>query len=399
MTTPHQAQARRSPSILIDASDIDRPSGGRTAVLELFRALFACEGERSAAWSYTVVVSQHEPSFDLPHVRQIVLPLGHLPQGGRRPLERLWIQSVVSHLTITRQVDIVHFARSMGGFTRPAHNVLTVFDLTTILHPELHSRSAVWYWRYIVPLHLRWADRVVAISQDVANGLVHHYGLPPSKIEVVYCAPQSVFEDTLTPDRIEQVRRKHNLPPRYLLFLGILAKKKNLPTLIHALHQLQAEGIPVPPLILAGRRYRQSDDSAILAEIRSLGLEGQVRYLGPVAEEDLPGLYGGAEVLLFPSLHEGFGIPCVEAMKCRVPVIAASSGAIPEVTGDAALLVAEPTDARAFAAAIRSVLEDEALRHDLIAKGLARAAEYSWARSAEKVRSLYRHLLTPGETP
>jgi glycosyltransferase involved in cell wall biosynthesis len=393
--------ASRPRTILIDASDIHRPSGGRTAVLELFRPLLAREAANPAAWRYVILVSRHEPDFELPHVRQIVLPFGRHSGSLPRPAERLWIQAVVSYLALTGQVDLVHFARTMGGFAWPARSVLTIFDLTTVLWPELHSRSAVWYWRHVAPLHLRHADRVVAISQDVADGLVQHYGLSPAKIEVVYCAPHSAFDSPPGPHSFDRLSQKHGLEPGYLLFLGILAKKKNLPTLIQAMHLLKAEGLDVPPLILAGRRYRQSDDSAILAQICNLGLEDTIRYLGPVADEELPGLYTGARALLFPSLHEGFGIPCVEAMKCGVPVIAARSGAIPEVTGDAAILVDQPADAaasagafaRAFAVAIRSLLEDEALCETLIARGRARAAEFSWNRSAGQVLDLYRSLL------
>jgi glycosyltransferase involved in cell wall biosynthesis len=116
-----------------------------------------------------------------------------------------------------------------------------------------------------------------------------------------------------------------------------------------------------------------------------------------VGDDELRGLYGGAEVLVFPSLHEGFGIPCLEAMKCGVPVVAARSGAIPEVVGDAALLVDSPTDAGALAEAIHRLLEDELLRQDLIAKGAARAAQFSWPRSADQVLALYQHLLETGQ--
>lgn len=380
-------RAHQPPTILIDASDIHRPSGGRTAVLELFRALFA----RESTWRYVVLLSQREPDFDLPHVRQLVIPF------RSRPLERLWVQIAVWYFALVERVDIVHFARTMGGFAWPAKNVLTVFDLTTVLHPELHSRVAVSYWRYVAPLHLRCADRIMAISQDVADGLVKHFHLPPDKIEVVYCAPQSIFEAPIVPQLIEDVRRKYQLPVRYLFFVGILAKKKNLPTLIDALHVLKQGGADCPPLVLAGRRYRQSDDSAIFQQIRSLGLESHIRFIGPVGDDELRGLYGGAEALVFPSLHEGFGIPCLEAMKCGVPVVAARSGAIPEVVGDAALLVDNPTDAEALAAAIHRLLKDESLRQDLIAKGAARAALFSWSRSADQVLALYQHLLETGQ--
>jgi glycosyltransferase involved in cell wall biosynthesis len=380
-------RAHRPSTILIDASDIHRPSGGRTAVLELFRALFA----RESTWRYVVLVSQREPDFDLHHVRQLVIPFRN------RPLERLWIQIVVGYFALVKRVDIVHFARTMGGFAWPAKNVLTVFDLTTVLRPELHSPVAVWYWRRVAPLHLRWADRIIAISQDVADGLVKHFHLPPDKVEVVYCAPQSIFEEPIAPQLVEDIRRKYRLPARYLLFVGILAKKKNLPTLIRALHVLRQGSGDCPPLVLAGRRYRQSDDSAILQQIHSLGLESHIRCIGPVGDDELRGLYGGAEVFVFPSVHEGFGIPCLEAMKCGVPVVAARSGAIPEVVGAAALLVDNPTDAGALAQAIHRLLEDESLRQDLIAKGAARAAQFSWPRSADQVLALYQHLLEAGQ--
>jgi glycosyltransferase involved in cell wall biosynthesis len=374
---------RRAPTILVDASDIDKPSGGRTAVLELFRALVT----REPGWRYIMLVSQREPELDLPQVRQWVVPF------RRRLPERLWIQAVVGTLAVVGRVDLVHFARTMGGFARPAKSVLTVFDLTTVLRPELHSRAAVAYWRHVVPLHLRWADRILAISEDVAEGLVRHYQVPAGKIEVAYCAPQSIFDEPIPTPLVEEVRAAHDLPPRYLLFVGMLARKKNLPTLIRALAFLREGEAEVPPLILAGRRYRQSDDAAIFQQIQSLGLESQVRYLGPVDDDELRGLYGGAESLVFPSLHEGFGIPCLEAMKCGVPVVAARSGAIPEVVGDAALLVDDPLDAQALAEAIQKVLEDGVLRQELVARGRVRAAQFAWPRIAEQVLSLYRDLL------
>ena len=376
-------RASRPPTLLIDATDIDKPSGGRTAVLELFRHLFAIEPD----WRYLVLVSQAEPDFDLPHVRQIVIPVRN------RVLERLWIQAVVSYFSLRRRVDLVHFARTMGGYTRPAKNVLTIFDLTTLVHPELHSRTAVWYWQRLAPLHLRWADRIIAISHDVESDLIELAQVPPEKIDVLYCAPQSVFGEPIDPRTIETVYRKYDLPEAYLLFVGMLARKKNLSTLIRALHLLKQQLAVTPHLVLAGRRYKQSDDSALFGEIESLGLQSNVQYLGPVDTETLRGLYGGATALIFPSLHEGFGIPCLEAMKCGVPVVAARSGAIPEIVGDAALLVDDPLSDEALAGSIKLVMEDEPLRRDLIAKGAARAAQFSWPHSSNQILALYRHLL------
>lgn len=373
----------RPPTILVDATDIDRLSGVRTAVLDLFRAVFA----REPGWRYLIMVSQVEPEFDLPQVRQIVIPVRN------RVLERLWIQAVVSYLSIRGAVDLVHFARAMGGFSWRAKNVTTVFDLTTLVHPELHSRTAIWYWRLIAPLHLRAADRVVAISRDVAGDLIELARVPPEKIEIVYCAPQSVFDQPIDAELVQNIIRKYDLPETYLLFVGMLARKKNLLTLIHALHLLKEEMQVAPFLALAGRRYRQSDDSAILGEIESLGMQSSIRYLGPVDTDALRGLYGGAAALVFPSLHEGFGIPCLEAMKCGVPVVAARSGAIPEIVGKAALLVDDPLSDQELADTIRQVLEDRTLRQRLVVEGTNQAALYSWARSADQLLDLYRHQL------
>ena len=118
-----------------------------------------------------------------------------------------------------------------------------------------------------------------------------------------------------------------------------------------------------------------------------------MQYIGPVRSKELPSLYRGAEAFVFPSLHEGFGIPCLEAMACGVPVVAASSGAIPEVVGDAALLVKDPTDANALAQAIHRILSDSSLRQELVAKGIARAERFSWPCLADQMLALYRRLL------
>lgn len=125
-------------AVVIDATDIDKPSGVRTAVLELFRTLFA----REAGWRFIVLVSQIESDLKhFSHVRQLVVPFRN------RLLERFWVQIVVGYLALVRRADIVHFARTMGGWAWPAKNVLTVFDVTTLRYPELHSRAAVWFWR------------------------------------------------------------------------------------------------------------------------------------------------------------------------------------------------------------------------------------------------------------
>lgn len=372
------------PTILVDASDIDKPSGGRTAVLELFRVLFA----REPGWQFVVLVSRREPDFEaFSHVRQVTVPFRN------RILERLWIQVAVVYFVLAKGVRLVHFARTMGSLVWGARSVITIFDITPLHYPKLHAKATVWFLKYVHPFILRRTDRLIAISENVKNDLIRNFNLPPEKIEVVYCAPKAIFSMPAILSASRAALQKFQLPARYILFVGMLAKKKNLPTLIEALHILKTDGFQCPPLVIAGRRYRQSDATDILEQIHVLGLDEEVRYLGPVEDIVLPALYRGAEAFIFPSLHEGFGIPCLEAMMCRVPLIAARSGAIPEIVGDAALLVDDPTDARALAHAIRRILSDTNLRHQLVANGVVWVEQFTWLRLADKVTSIYRDLL------
>lgn len=371
-------------TIVIDASDIDKPSGPRTAVLDLFQTLFM----RQPHWQYIVLVSQREPALEqFPYVHQVVIPFRN------RLIERLWIQLAVTYFAVVKRADIVHFARTIGSIAWPAKSVLTVFDTTTLKHPELHSPFAVWFWRHIQPPLIRWTDQLIAISKNVADDLIREFHVPVEKIQVVYCAPKLVFERPVRPRSLEEVRQKYQLPNRYILFVGMLAKKKNLPTLILALNLLKRSRSEYLPLVIAGRRYRQSDDNAVFEQINSLELQSDVKCIGPVEDNELPSLYGGADVFVFPSLHEGFGIPCLEAMECGVPVIAARSGAIPEIVDDAALLLDDPKDEQTLAHAIREVLSNSKLRQELIAKGAARARQFSWPRFADQVLTIYQHLL------
>jgi len=373
---------RQNPVVLIDATDIDRPSGARTAVYELVREMV----RQAPSWRFRLLLSSAEPELDYPNVEQMIVPFRN------RVLERIWVQLVVSSLALTRSVDLVHFARTLGGIAWPVPSVLTIFDLTTLVHPELYSLAARLYWTFFAPIVARLATAIIAISENVSSDVIHFLHVPKDKVSVIYCAPQTVFSDPIGPDIVRSTRQKFDLPDNYLLFVGLLARKKNLGTLIRAMQLLAMHAVP-QHLVLAGRTYSQSDDAAILGLIDDLHLSSVVHYLGPLNAKDLPGVYAGASLLVFPSLHEGFGIPCIEAMTCGVPVVAARSGAIPEIVGDAAWLVDDPTDPEAFVAAIERLLTEDQLRCEMIARGIERAKRYRWPSLAQSTLVLYGHCL------
>ncbi len=189
------------------------------------------------------------------------------------------------------------------------------------------------------------------------------------------------------------VRQEYRLPDHYILFLGILAKKKNLPTLLRSLALLRDRLPDAPDLVVAGRRYPQSDDTESAPLTQQLGLAEHVHFIGGVPDEVVPALYAGSELYILPSLHEGFGIPLLEAMACGVPVITTRGGALPEIAGDAALLLDDPYDAAGMADAIERVLTDAGLRAELIHRGDDRVAAFSWERSAQQMLAVYESVL------
>jgi len=286
-------------------------------------------------------------------------------------------------------VDLVHFTKNLAAGFISCPRIITVHDLTALRYPETQSKIDAAYWRWIEPIHLKHANKIITVSADVARDLVELYGIPQQRVRVIRWAPDDRFRSPVEPTAIERVRKVYQLPKDYVLFLGILAKKKNLKTLIQSMDFLREWGADYH-LVIAGRRYLQSDASDELGLIETLGLRRVVHYIGPVEDEDLPPLYAAAGAYLLPSLHEGFGIPCWEAMAVGVPVVASKRGALPEIVGDAGMLIDDPLDAKAWADAIRQVTQDRVLRATLIGRGYRRVADRTWQTVASETFEIYQ---------
>ncbi len=272
--------------------------------------------------------------------------------------------------------------------------VLTVYDLIALRLPHTVSlRARLFAWA-ATALALRAASHVIAISQATRADLLAHFPRSPEQVTVVPLAPDPRFRPQ-PPQEIARVRARYGLPEAYFLYLGINKPHKNLVRLIRAYRALvtahpSGTGPPLPPLVLAGPwdpRYPQPRQEA-----QDLG--DAVRFLGPVAEEDLAGLYSGCTAFLFPSLYEGFGLPVLEAMACGAAVICGSRSSLPEVAGDAALSV-DPTSVEAWTHALERVWREPDLAAHLRDRGLARAAQFTWERTARETLAVYRRVLEP----
>lgn len=275
----------------------------------------------------------------------------------------------------------------------PLPSVVTLYDVISARYPEyLPSPAARLAFEVTTRLSLATSQQVLTLSEASRGDLIALYGVRPDRITVTPLAADATFRP-LPPDETEPVRARLGLPPNFILYLGINKPHKNLVRLVEAWQQVltaETDSISSAQLVLAGRedpRYPQARQRAA-----ELGLGERVRFLGDVAEADLPALYNLATLFVFPSLYEGWGLPVLEAMACGTPVVCGNRSSLPEVAGSAARLV-DPADVGSIAGAIRELLSDPTQRAVMRQRGLEQAARFSWDRVALLTLEAYQKAL------
>lgn len=297
------------------------------------------------------------------------------------PFPRLWTHARLSAEMAQHPPDVLFVPSHVLPIVHPRRCVATVHDLGYLRWPLAHSRARRWYLHLSTLFNARASSRVIADSQATADDLVRHYQIPPEKIAVIPlgCGPEYAPP---RPAAVAAVRARYALPARYVLSVGTIQPRKNLARLVEAFKRVRgATGDVV--LVVAGQPGWGAEPT--LRQIAESG--SSVRLLGYVPDGDLPALLGGAEALAFPSLYEGFGLPALEAMACGTPVVCSNNSSLPEIVGDAGLLV-PPTDVDALAGALILLLQDSTLRETLRRRGLERAAGFSWTRCATATTDL-----------
>ena len=322
--------------------------------------------------------------FDERLLDEAAVAIERLPVTSRSRLARI----VYEEWFLPRRLgscDVFHAPGYVAPRHLPCPLVVTIYDLIAITHPELARRSNAIHYRLRLPRSARAAARVIVPTEFVAGQVVERLGVERERVRVVPLGVDSRFRPPSQEFRSE-VRARHHLARPFILFVGNVEPKKNLETLIRAFAHLRSDGLP-HELVVVGKRGWKC--RRVFALPGQLGVGEAVRFLGYVAEDDLPGLYGASELFVFPSLVEGFGLPPLEAMACGVPVVTSDAAALVETTGEAALHV-PATDPDALAEAMRRALTDHALRERLRAAGFERAAQFTWPRVAEATRAIYR---------
>jgi len=282
--------------------------------------------------------------------------------------------------------DVVHDTYQLGPLFikgNTCSKVVTVYDITPILYPALNPIVNIRH-RILLPRVLYSVDKIITISECTKKDIVKFYKIPEDKIKVIPLAPDPIYQP-LSRDIIAPILSKYGVCAPYILYVGSLEPRKNIQTLIQGFANIKKRGLNHKLIIVGNKKWEYSKLIRIVAES---GLHNDVIFTGYLPDEDLPALYNGADLFVYPSLYEGFGLPPLEAMACGTPVITSSTSSLPEVVGNAGIMV-DPQDLDQLSDAIYHVLTDENLRLSLIEKGLERSKQFSWERTATETCKVY----------
>jgi glycosyltransferase involved in cell wall biosynthesis len=271
----------------------------------------------------------------------------------------------------------------------PCPAVITIHDLSFLRFPNLFRPANRLYLKTLTQLSARRAHRLIAVSRYTAAETTRLLGVPQERVDVVYHGINPAFRP-LPNDEVMAFRRHRGLPERFVLFVGTLEPRKNLVRLVEAFSHVRDGQVR---LVLVGGKGWLYDE--LFAKVEALGLGSEVIFPGYVMSEELPLWYNAAHALAYPSLYEGLGLPVLEAQACGTPVLTSNASSLPEAGGDAALM-ADPHDVESLAAGLKRLLTDESLRYQCRERGLAHAARFSWARSAEETADVYRRAIAKG---
>lgn len=312
---------------------------------------------------------------------------------GRPPQRILWEQLALPGELRRRRIDVFHSPVNVLPERLPCAAVVTIHDLAFVHYPQYFRPTRRVYQQTFTRRGARAATLVVAVSQSTRRDLIERFGVAPERVRVVYPAIDPDFSPELDPALRAAFRARHNLPQRYLLFMGTLEPRKNLPLLVEAYARLRALDETTPPLVIAGGKgwYYQ----AVFDAVRAHGLEREITFAGYVLRDEQRLWYSCAELFAYPSVYEGFGLPVVEALACGVPTITSDVSSLPEAGGPVATCVA-PGEPEALAHAMHRVLGDPQARARALAQGPQWASQFTMERMAREYAQIYREAAEAG---
>jgi glycosyltransferase involved in cell wall biosynthesis len=368
--------------VAIDAQALGTQGGGdETYMRNVIRGLAAVD----PGGDYTLYFARPLPDLRIPgteRMRRVVVP----HKLFRRTPVAIPLRAAREH------IDVIHTQYASPPFSI-VPVVVSIHDISYERYPQWFTHADLLHMRAFVGPTARRAAVVLTLSEFSKDNIVRRYCVPPDRVVVTHCAADPVFRPLHDAGRLAEVRDRYGTGEHYILCVGNLQPRKNLVTLIQAYVRLRQADATRHKLVLVGRKGWLYDD--IFAAARDSGYADELVFTDYVPDEDLVALYNAAGLFVYPSLFEGFGIPPLEAMACGTPTITSNTSALPEVVGDAALTI-DPLDVEELARAMRAVLDDNALQERLSARGLQRAATFSWEATARTILDVYHRVSRSG---
>ncbi|TDX59260.1 glycosyltransferase family 4 protein [Orenia marismortui] len=302
---------------------------------------------------------------------------------------RIWSYLPIpyNHL-VNSQADIFHFFNYILPPKIRGKVIVTVYDMVYKLFPETMTKKNYRWLEKGLQRSINRADKIITISKSAKKDIMKYLAIDEEKIEIIYPGiDHELYSSELKVGKVKELREKYNIPKNFILYLGTLEPRKNIGRIIDAYAKYQQQAKDDISLVLAGKKGWMYQE--IFDKVKEHSLEDKVVFTGYVNEIDKPAIYKMSKLFIFPSLYEGFGMPVLEAMASATPVITSNISSLPEVVGDAALLV-DPYDISDISSVIKRILEDKKLQLRMIEQGLKQSAKFSWQKSAEKLLTVYK---------
>lgn len=334
-----------------------------------------------------------ENAYNLYVVRKDVLNNINVPSNFRVSPIRLynsWIRNLIimPFKSLIEPVDILH----VQNVVHPCYRgklIATIHDLSFEIFPETFTKAMQFRLSKLVRRTASKADAVLTVSQNTKKDLINLYGIRPEKIEVIYNSYDRIYKPVKEHEMFETIKRKYGLIEKFILYVGALQPRKNITGLIKAWNILRRKyGLEIK-LVITGKQAWLS--SEIMKAVTNNKYSQDIIYTGYIPKEELPFVFNAAELFVFPSFYEGFGLVVLEAMACGTPVITSNNSSLPEVVGDAGILI-NPNNCEEIAEAMHNVLTNPELKESMITKGLKRSESFSWNYTAEKTLNIYHKI-------
>lgn len=344
-------------------------------------------GQKSGFGFYVKNLVDHLEKIDSQNDYVLIAPTTE--KDFSTPQRFIWDQFSFPHQANKEKVDILHQPCFSAPIFYQGKVILTIHDLISHYFPQNMPSGSRLYFSKWMPLTYNRAQKIIAISENTKRDIIKLLKIPAEKIVVIHSAVGEEFKPITDAKRIEEVRTKYKTGEKFILDVGTLEPRKNLSFLVRAYHLALKQGKINHNLVLTGKKgwYFES----LFKLVEELKLQNRVIFTGYVPDADLPALYNAADLFCFPSLYEGFGFPPLEALSCGTPVIAANNSSIPEVVGDAGVLL--PIDnEQVWAENITKLLSDEKLRANYSRLGLEQAKKFFWAKTAQETIKVYEEV-------